>query len=120
MAFVDLGFSESAALAFSRAAELADTDVHEEYAGSWIIEDRRLGFVLEAETSRTVVEAMKRFLTLLSLQAESGEANIEIREPRESWLRRAASPSISKEIALVIDDENTLDDCPQTLRAAAG
>jgi hypothetical protein len=103
--FADLVFAESAPLAFARAAELAETDVHEQHRDAWLIDDRHLAFSLESESTRPTIEAMKRFLGLLALQAEGGEAVIEIAEPRERWLRRAASPSISKELTLDMDDE---------------
>src|ERR1700679_1888071 len=88
--FADLGFSESAWLAFARAAELAETDVHEQHQDAWIIDDRHIAFALETESGRGPIEAMERFLGLLVLQAERGEATIEIAEPVERWVRRAA------------------------------
>jgi hypothetical protein len=100
--FADLGFAESAWLAFARAAELAETDVHEQHQDAWIIDDQHLSFSLQVESSRAVIEAMKRFLSLLALQAQEGEATIEIAEPPERWLRRAASPSTQDE--LIHDD----------------
>ena len=102
--FADLVFAESAGLAFARAAELADTDVHEQHRDAWVIDDRHLSFSLEAESGRTTVEAMKRFLGLLALQAQEGEATIEIAEPRERWLRHAASPSSSEDLRATMED----------------
>src|SRR3954471_13233865 len=93
--FAELVFAESASLAFARAAELAETDVHEQHRDAWVIDDRHLAFSLDTVSSRAVMDAMKRFLNLLVLQAESGEAQIEVAAPRERWLRRAALPSIS-------------------------
>ena len=89
--WAELTFAQSALLAFARAAELADTDVHEQHPEVWVIDDRRVTFELETEGSRTDVEAMKRFLALLALQAEDGEATVEVAEPRELWQRRAPS-----------------------------
>ena len=113
--FADLVFTESAWLAFARAAELAETDVHEQHPDAWVIDDKHLSFSLAAETSRTAVEAMKRFLGLLALQAQEGEATVEVAEPFERWLRRAASPDA------IVDDLTEQDDPPesQTIRAAA-
>jgi hypothetical protein len=96
--FADLVFAESAWHAFARAAELADTDVHEQHQDAWIIEDQHLSFSLQTETTRASVDAMKRFLSLLALQAQEGEATIEVAEPPERWLRRAASSSGMEEL----------------------
>src|SRR5271168_3895493 len=93
--FADLGFSESAWLAFARAAELAETDIHEQHQDAWIIDDRHIAFALETESGRGPIEAMQRFLDLLVLQAEAGEARIEIAEPRECWVRRAETMGTS-------------------------
>ena len=97
--FADLRFAESAWLAFARAAELAETDVHEQHRGAWIIDDRHIAFSLETESGRSVIEAMKRFLGLLVLQAEAGEATLEVAAPPERWARRAASLSSAAELA---------------------
>ncbi|MEP7121833.1 MAG: hypothetical protein ABJE95_13015 [Byssovorax sp.] len=78
---VDLEFPDSAHLAFARAAELAETDVHEQYVGAWAIEDRRISLSLEIETARPTIEAVQRFLALLALQAIAGDAVIEIAFP---------------------------------------
>jgi hypothetical protein len=111
--FADLAFAESAWSAFARAAELAETDAHEQCPEAWVIHDRRITFSLATVSSRSLVEGMKRFLGLLALQAESGEAVIEVEAPVERWIRRAASPSVSKELAL--------DDAPEsrTIRASS-
>jgi hypothetical protein len=98
--FADLAFTESARLAFARAAELAETDAHEEHRAAWVIDDQRLTFSIETESSRPVIEGMKRFLGLLALQATSGEVVVEVVNPPERWGRRAAPPSISKELTL--------------------
>jgi hypothetical protein len=103
--FAELVFADSALYAFARAAELADTDVHEQHLGAWAIDDRHLTFSLETDSSRAVMEAMQRFLGLLVLQAESGEALIEASPPSERWVRRAASPSISKELTFAVSDD---------------
>ena len=118
---VDLEFPDSAHLAFARAAELAETDVHEQYAVAWAIEDRRITFSIEIESGRQVIEAMRRFLTLLALQATAGEAVIEIAFPPERWARRPASLSISKEIVIVDGFGSDEDDEPssKTIRIAA-
>ena len=98
--YADLVFAESAWLAFARAAELAETDVHEEHPEAWVIDDRHLTFSLEHDSGRPHLEAIQRFLTLLALQAETGEAVVELSIPRERWVRRAASPSNAEEVAL--------------------
>jgi hypothetical protein len=117
----DLEFPDSAQLAFARACELGETDVHEEFVGAWAIEDRRITFSLEVETGRPVVEAMRRFLALLALQATAGEAVIEIAFPPERWTRRPATPSISKEIEPLDGAGSDADDEPssKTIRAVA-
>ena len=112
--FADLAFAESAGLAFARAAELAETDVHEQHHDAWVIDDRHLSFSLETESGRATIEAMKRFLGLLALQAQEGEATIEIAEPRERWLRRAASPSSSDDLRAAMEGPPE----SQTIRAA--
>jgi hypothetical protein len=118
---VDLEFPDSGHLAFSRAAELAETDVHEQYAGAWAIEDRRITFSLEIDTGRQVIEAMQRFFSLLALQATAGEAVIEIAFPPERWVRRPAAPSFSKEIAIIDGIGSDEDDGPasKTIRSTA-
>lgn len=115
--FADLVFAESAWSAFARAAELAETDAHEQCPEAWVIRDRQITFSLETESRRALVEGMKRFLGLLALQAESGEAVIEVEAPLERWVRRAATPSISKELAFDADTE----DAPEsrTIRASS-
>jgi hypothetical protein len=118
---VDLEFPDSAHLAFARAAELAETDVHEQYAGAWAIEDRRITFSIEIATNRQVIEAMRRFLALLALQATAGEAVIEIAFPPERWAHRPASLSSSKEIVIIDGIGSDEDDEPssKTIRVAA-
>jgi hypothetical protein len=103
--FADLVFAESARLAFAKAAELADTDAHEEHAEAWIIQDRQVTFSIETESGRPLLEGMRRFLVLLALQAESGEAVLEVAEGGERWVCRAATPSVSKELAVDPEDE---------------
>jgi hypothetical protein len=119
--FADLEFPESAHLAFARAAELAETDVHEQFAAAWAIEDRRISFSLETATTRPVLEAIRRFLALLALQSTAGEAVIEIAFPRERWVRRPAAPSSSRELVIVDGMECDEDGEPsrKTIRAAA-
>jgi hypothetical protein len=100
--FADLGFSSSARLAFARALERAETDVHEQTASAWVVDDRRVGFSFDAESSVAVLEGCKRLLDALAIEAHAGEAFIECKEPHEErWARRAALPSISKEITIV-------------------
>jgi hypothetical protein len=111
--FADLAFATSAWIAFARAAELAETDAHEHHPEAWIIHDQRITFSLEATSGRAQIEGMKRFLSLLAMQAESGEAVLEVDAPSERWVRRAATPSISKELSLVADDAEH----PVTIRA---
>ena len=90
--FADLLFADCAWLAFARAAELAETDVHEQFHGAWLIDDRRIQLSLDhVESGRSVVEGMKRFLGLLALQAVEGETRITIAHPPESWVRCPAS-----------------------------
>jgi len=115
--YADLVFAESAWLAFARAAELAETDVHEEHSGAWVIDDRHLTFSLEHESGRPHVDALERFLGLLAMQAESGEAVIEIAAPSERWVRRAATPSLSREVAVEIEHAGPES---RTIRAVSG
>lgn len=91
--YANLRFAESALHAFARAAELAETDVHEQHGEAWVIDDRHLTFSLETESTRSVIEAMKRFLGLLALQAEAGEVTVVVASSRERWVRHAPSPS---------------------------
>ena len=116
-----LEFPHSAHLAFSRASELAETDVHEQYAGAWAIEDHRITFSLEVDTGRQEIEAMRRFLALLALQATAGEAVIEIAFPAERWVRHPAALSSSGEIVPVDGFASDDDDGPasKTIRAAS-
>lgn len=89
--FAALAFSHSAHIAFARAAELAETDAHEEHPEAWVIEDDRVVFSMEAaEGSRREIEGIKRFLGLLALQAIAGEAVLEIAQPPERWVCRPA------------------------------
>lgn len=93
--FADLAFTESARLAFARAAELAETDAHEEHPEAWVIDDRRIVFSAEsAASSLGHVAGMKRFLGLLALQAMAGDAVIEVLVPPERWHRHAALSSL--------------------------
>jgi hypothetical protein len=71
--FAEFAFDD-ARLAFARAAELADTDAHEQQPEAWVVDDRRVTFSVAAESSRPLLEGMKRFLGLLALQAQGGDA----------------------------------------------
>ncbi len=53
--YANLAFAESAWLAFARAAELGETDVHEQHPEAWAIDDRRVTFAVETESSRVSV-----------------------------------------------------------------
>lgn len=97
--FADLSFAESARLSLARAVEQAETEAHEELPGAWVIEDRRITFSVETETSRATVEGLKRLFGALMMVATSGEVMIEV-EGGERWARKASSPSVSKEIAV--------------------
>ncbi len=115
--FADLSFQENARLAFARAAELAETDAHELHPEAWVIEDQRILFNFGgAGAPLALLEGLKRFLSLLVLQSTSGEAVIETTSPLERWVRRAAPPSISKELSLT----DLEDDGPEsrTIRVA--
>ncbi len=116
--FADFLFPDSAHLAFARAAELAETDTHEEHPDAWVIEDRQVSFSLQTTSSRPVIDSIKRLLDLLAMQATSGEAVIEVTFPPERWLRRASSPSFSKELSL---DADELENGPtsKTIRTAS-
>ncbi len=99
-AFADLTFAGSAHLAFARAIEHAETDAHLEQQGAWVIEDRRISFSFEGESSLPVLDGTKRLLAALVLEAAAGDVLVETSEPRERWARKAALPSISKEITI--------------------
>lgn len=112
--FADLTFAESAHLAFLRASEVAGAEAAAELHGAWIIEERRIAFAIEHDGSRAVIDGVKRVLGALVLEARSGEAVVEVAEPRERWARRAGSPSISKEISI-----GDVADVSETIRTAA-
>ena len=99
--FADFGFAASARLAFARALERAETDAHEDTPDAWVVEERRVAFSFDGETSVAVLEGCKRLLGALAAEAHAGEVVIETKDPSERWARRAALPSISKEIAIV-------------------
>src|SRR4051794_12631078 len=98
--FADLSFADSARLAFARAVEQAETDAHGDFPDAWMIEDRRISFSLTADTSRPVLDGMQRLLAQLVLGAIAGEVLVETENPSERWARKAAIPSISKEITI--------------------
>lgn len=101
--FAELSFGESAHMAFARAIEHAQTDAHAELPDAWVMEDRRLSFSATAESSRPVLEGIRRVLAALVLDAVAGDACIEVEHPHERWARRAAArPSVSE--ILVGDD----------------
>ena len=113
--FADLTFASSARLAFSRALERAETDVNEHQAQAWVIEDRRISFSIDAETSPHVLEGTRRLLGALVLDAVAGEAVVEVTtSPAERWSRKAAL-SISKEITVGED----YDGAGETIRTEA-
>ena len=121
--FADFGFAGSARLAFDRALERAETDAHEVAPDAWVLEDRRVAFHFDGDSSIAVLEGVKRLLEALSLEAHAGEAVIECKDPQECWSRRAAV-SISKEIAIeqtgegpAIDEE--YDGPSETIRTGA-
>jgi hypothetical protein len=111
--FADLTFVDSAHLAFARAAEQAATDVHLDRPEAWVVEDRHVSFSAEIDAGLPVLEGTKRLLGALVLQAISGEAVIEVTQPYERWILRAAPPSVSKEI--LVGDDTT----GETIRTAA-
>lgn len=115
--YADFSFPESAPLAFARAVELAETDTHEEHPDAWVIEERRVSFSLEAESSRQAIESIKRLLDLLALQAVQGEALIEIAFPAERWLRRTSTPAMESGPA-PSDGELTDGPTSKTIRTA--
>jgi hypothetical protein len=100
-AFADLSFADSAWLAFARAAELAETDAHEQHRAAWVIDDNRIQVSLtNVESGRSMVEGLRRFLGLLALQAVDGEVRIDVLSPRESWVRTPAAASARTERAI--------------------
>ena len=101
--FADLTFASSARLAFARALERAETDVHERMPEAWVIDERYVSFTVDVEILFVVMRATRRLLEALVLEATAGEAVMEISEPRERWAR-AAAPSISKEISTGSED----------------
>lgn len=113
--FADLSFAESARLAFARALEAAEADAHGSFPDAWVIEDRRVSFSVTVDTSRPVLEGIQRLLGELVLSAVSGDAFIESELPVERWARRAAAPSISKEISIGEDEASA----GETIRTAA-
>jgi hypothetical protein len=104
-AFADLTFAESAHMAFARALEQAETEAHQLHADAWMIEDRRICFSFAAETSVPVLEGTRRLLAALVLEASSGDVLVETVQPYDRWARKAATPSISKEITIGEDQE---------------
>ncbi|HVY45827.1 MAG TPA: hypothetical protein VHB21_08110 [Minicystis sp.] len=98
--FAELRFEGSAGLAFARAVEQAATDVHLELPDAWVVEDRRVTFSAEVEGGPQLLEGTKRLLRALALQAVAGDVALEIAQPFERWVLRAAPPSSSKELAV--------------------
>src|SRR5262245_5686736 len=76
--FAALSCPGSAGLAFSRALEQAETDAHEQHPEAWVIEDRRISFSVQADTSRPVLDGTKRLLDALVLEAVAGEVLVEV------------------------------------------
>jgi hypothetical protein len=115
--FAELSFADSARLAFARALDQAQTDVHGCFPDAWVIEDRRIAFSVIADTNRTVLEGIQRLLGALVLGAVAGDALIESENPRERWTRRVAVPAISHEapIGRDLDEEGN----SETIRTAA-
>jgi hypothetical protein len=100
-AFADLTFAESAHLAFAKASEIAGAEAAIELHGAWLIEDRRIAFHADGDAGRATIESAIRVLDALVVQATSGEAIVELVDvTSERWARKAASPSISKEISI--------------------
>jgi hypothetical protein len=120
--FADLTFEESAWLAFAHAAEHAETDAHEGLLDAWVIEDRRLLFSVETATSRPVLEAIKRMVNALVLQAVAGEAILET-GAGERWAWRPSvggAPSDSKEIVIGCELFDSGETIPAEAIAIAG
>ena len=109
--FADLVFPGSARLAMARAHERAETEAQEALPEAWEVDDRRVAFSFEGQTSRAVLEGCHRLLESLVLEASSGEAILECKAPVERWVMRAAGPSVSKELVVGDDAEP-----PSTLR----
>lgn len=115
--YAELSFAQSARLAFARAVDQAETEAHGEFPDAWVIEDRQISFSVTAESSRPVIDGIQRLLGILVLSAVSGEAVVESEQPAERWSRRAAAPSISKEIT--IGEESADEGAGETIRTAA-
>jgi hypothetical protein len=113
--FADLTFAGSAGLALERALEQAQTEAYQDLREAWVIEDRHIAFSIDSETPHAQLEGTRRILAALVLEAVAGEVAIETANPGDRWVRRAAVPSVSKEITIGEGD----DDTRQTIRTEA-
>jgi hypothetical protein len=86
--YAEIWFGESAHLALARAVEQSGSDALSLFADAWLIEDRSITLHVETHTPRAEMIAVQRLLSELLLEAERGEAVIDV-PPFERWSRSA-------------------------------
>jgi hypothetical protein len=99
LGYAEMRFDENAHLVLARAVEQSGSEALASLPEAWLVEDRTITLNVEVDTARGEMIAVKRLLTALLLEAEQGEAVIEV-PPFERWSRDAGpAPSLNQMFA---------------------
>lgn len=94
LGYAEIRFCENAHLVLARAVEQSGSDAISVLPDAWFVDDRSITLHVEVDTPRGEMVAAKRLLSALLVEAEDGEAVIEV-PPFERWSRSAGStPSV--------------------------
>lgn len=118
--YADMRFGENAHLVLARVVEHSGSEALSTLPDAWLVEERAISLQIDTDSARAEMMAVKRLLSALLLEAEQGEAVIEV-PPFERWSRAAGGLPSLNQLAPGIDDEPTpLTDDPihRTIAAA--
>jgi hypothetical protein len=94
LGYAEIRFFENAHLVLARAVEQSGSEALSLHPDAWLVDDRSITLNVEADSPRAGMIAAKRLLSALLLEAEDGEAVIEV-PPFERWSRSAGgAPSV--------------------------
>ena len=94
LGYAEIRFCENAHLVLARAVEQSGSEAISLLPEAWLVDDRSISLQVETDTPRAGMIAAQRLLSALLLEAEDGEAVIEV-PPFERWSRCAGpAPSV--------------------------
>lgn len=95
LGYAEIRFCENAHLVLARAVEQSGSEALSLLPNAWLIDERTITLHVETDTPRAGMIAAQRLLSALLLEAEDGEAVIEV-PPFERWSRSAGgAPSVN-------------------------